>query len=74
MPVDGAGKEQGWVTKWAYEEDSLSADTLGRLAMEDGYLQNAKIANSTITATKVTSGFFVTGIYGIGIYGTATYG
>ncbi len=74
MPVDSEGKETGWIHKFAFQNSALSADTVGREAMEDQYLQNAKIADATITPTKVASGFFITGIYGVGLYDTAVYG
>lgn len=64
----------GWIHKYAFEDNALSADTTGRAAMEDGYIQNAKIADSTITPAKTSSGFFIAGIYGVGLYGTVTYG
>ena len=72
------GNENGWVSKWALHRESgaeaLAADSVGRAAMADGFIQNEKVEDATLTATKVTSSFFITGIYGVGLYGTAVYG
>lgn len=66
--------EKGWIHKFAFENEALSADTVGRQAMADGYLQNDKIATATITAAKMASGALITGIFGTAIYGTSIYG
>lgn len=66
--------ERGWIHKFAFEDDALSADTDGRSAMQDSYLQNAKVQDGTLTAVKTATSFFLTGVYGIGTYGTSTYG
>lgn len=66
---------QGWIHKFAFQDNALSADTEGRTAMEDLFLTNAKIANSQITATKLASGsVLATGVYGSSRYGSAVYG
>ena len=47
--------EKGWIPKWAFEDNALSADTVGRAAMQDGYIQNAKIADATIEVDKLSA-------------------
>ncbi len=70
MPLDADGKEIGWISKHAYQHDSLRADTMGREAMEDGFTTNDKIANTTITATKLASGnVLVAGVWGASRWG-----
>jgi len=66
--------EKGWIHKYAFQDDALAADNYGRDAMEDGYLQNAKIEDQTITIGKLAVGALMTGQYGISVYGTGTYG
>ena len=66
--------EQGWIHPFAFQNDALSADTVGRQAMADGFVQNAKIEDATITAGKLASHVFLTGYYGLGTYGTSIYG
>lgn len=66
---------KGWIHKFAFENDALSADTTGRQAMADSFLTNEKIANSQITAIKLASGsVLVTGVYGASRYGSAVFG
>ena len=45
----------GWINKFAFEDNALTADTLGRAAMQDGYITTAKIEDSTITIGKLGS-------------------
>ena len=45
----------GWITKYAFADNALSADTDGRAAMEDGYLTNVKLADATIDVAKLSS-------------------
>jgi len=74
MPLNPEGKETGWVGKYAFQNAGLSADSVGREAVEDGYLTNEKIADSQITATKLASGsILATGVYGSSRYGNAVY-
>mgnify|MGYP001559086482 CR=1 FL=1 len=66
--------DKGWIHKFAFENNALSADTDGRAAMQDSYIQNAKIADSQITATKLASGnVLATGVYGSSRYGNCVY-
>jgi len=74
MPQDSNGNETGWIGKYAHQTNGLAADPIGRQAMEDGYIQNAKIADATITAAKLATGVLGSGVYGVGLYGTALYG
>ena len=66
--------EKGWISKHAFEDNALSADTTGRAAMEDGFITNAKIADSTITAAKLAARAALAGYYGIHNYGQCYYG
>jgi hypothetical protein len=77
--------EKGWVSKWAFQDDALSADDLGRAAMADGFIQNAKldtgavgatdkVADGIITAAKFTSQANNCAWYGYNTYGDAVYG
>lgn len=50
---------KGWIHKYAFENDALSADADGRLAMADGFLTNAKIADAQITIDKMASSFLL---------------
>lgn len=45
MPLDigGTGKETGWLSKWAFQVAALMRDTIGRQAMADGYVNDAKL-------------------------------
>ena len=45
MPLDvgGTGKETGWLSKWAFQLGALARDLIGRQAMEDGYVNDAKL-------------------------------
>ena len=45
----------GWISKWAFEDNALAADTDGRAAMEDGYITGAKIADATIDIGKLST-------------------
>jgi len=90
MPLDGNAKETGWLSKWAFQVDSLAADVIGRQAIEDAYfaattemrakfadsfINAAKIADAAITQAKLESAKLgYIGVYGIGQYGTCLYG
>lgn len=65
--------DKGWIHKDAFQDDALSADSTGRLAMEDGFLTNAKVADSTLTAAKFAAKATAVGHYGIALYGRAYY-
>ena len=65
---------EGWIHKFAMQDDALAADTIGRAAMEDSFITNAKIADLQITVGKFASGTLITGLYGTGVYGTSIYG
>lgn len=45
MPLDvgGLGKETGWLSKWAFQVAALARDIIGRQAMADGYVNDAKL-------------------------------
>ena len=45
----------GWINKFAFEDNALTADALGRAAMEDGYIQNQKVEDGTLTVAKLSS-------------------
>ena len=62
--------EKGWIHVFAFQDNALSAETIGRAAMQDGFLTNEKIADTQITATKFASGT----VLATGVYGTSTYG
>lgn len=65
--------EKGWIHRFAFENNALSADSDGRSAMQDGFLVNDKIATGTITAVKLASNVLYTGTYGSSRYGAAVY-
>ncbi len=45
---------KGWIHKFAFQDDALSADTDGRAAMQDGYVTGAKIASATIDVSNLS--------------------
>ena len=53
MPLDAVGKETGWLSKWAFQRDSLKADSVGREAVEDGYLYEPKLRAAVDNALNV---------------------
>ena len=74
----------GWISKFAFENNALAADAVGRTAMEDGFIQNAKldtdavgatskIADGIITAAKFTNYANQAGYYGRSTYGDSVY-
>lgn len=66
--------EKGWIHKFAFENDALSADTVGRQAMADSFLTNEKIAASQITFSKLANGkVLATGVYDTSVYGGCYY-
>lgn len=50
MPLDNVGHETGWLSKYAFQRDSLAADSVGREAVADGYLYEAKLRAATDNA------------------------
>ncbi len=51
MPLEQGGtKETGWLAKWAFQVGALAADAIGRQAVEDGYLYEAKLRVATDNA------------------------
>lgn len=34
---------KGWISKWAFQNNALSRDTMGRAAMEDGFVNDDKL-------------------------------
>lgn len=50
MPLSSDGRDSGWLSRWAYQVNSLSADSVGREAMADGYLTEAKLDLPTSNA------------------------
>jgi len=58
MPLDATSKETGWLSKWAFQVGALTADVVGRQAIEDGYFaataaMRAKFADSFLTEAKL---------------------
>lgn len=58
MPLDGTGKEIGWVSKWAFHVGALAADIIGRQAIADAYFaatpaMRAKFADGFLTEDKL---------------------
>jgi len=47
--------EKGWIHKFAFQNDALSADTVGREAMQDGYVTGTKIASATIEVANLSA-------------------
>ena len=45
--------DEGWISTYALQNNVLSADTLGRQAMQDGYITAAKISDGVITVDKL---------------------
>ena len=61
MPLSPAGKETGWLSKYAFQVDALAADAIGRAAIEDAYFaataaMRAKFADSFVNAAKIAAG------------------
>ncbi len=48
MPFDPSGKETGWISRWAFQRGALSADSVGREAVEDGFITPAKLADTVV--------------------------
>ena len=46
---------KGWIHRYAFEDNALSADTVGRDAMQDGYVTGAKIALATIDVSNLSA-------------------
>ena len=55
MPLDTAGKETGWLSRWAFQVAALAADAIGRAAMEDGYVNEAKLGALAVSEGKLAS-------------------
>ena len=82
--------EKGWISKFAFQNNALSNDEIGRSAMEDGFLSadaggRAKMADSFVNTAKLedkavtldklaSASMFYTGVYGYSFYGSAIYG
>ena len=66
--------EKGWIHRDAFADDALTADTVGRAAMQDEFVTNTKIEDSTITAAKFAARATEAGYYGIHHYGRCYYG
>ncbi len=49
MPHDvgGLGKETGWIGRWAFQKDAISADAIGRQAVADGALTAQMVGEQT---------------------------
>ena len=52
MPLDAVGKETGWLSKYAFQAKALANDSVGREAMDDGYLTPAKLNDLVIMPVK----------------------
>ena len=75
MPLNPSGQESGWIHKYAFQVSALAADATGRSAMQDGFIQNSKIADGQITASKLANGKVLqAGTYGYAKYGSNYYG
>ena len=48
MPLGVGTQETGWISRWAFQVNALSADVIGRQAIEDRYIQAAKLDQPTI--------------------------
>ena len=64
MPLAPDGHDTGWLSKYAYQVDSLTADAIGRQAIEDGYFaataaMRAKFADGFLTEAKIDTTFFI---------------
>lgn len=46
----GTGKETGWLSKWAFQTDALTADAIGYQAMQPGYVQPYHMYRKSVTA------------------------
>ncbi len=64
----------GWIGKYAFQNNGLAADDVGRAAMEDSYIQTAKIQSGAVTAAKLGSKVLYTGVYNVSQYGSCVYG
>jgi len=83
MPLDPAGKETGWLSKWAFQVDALTADSVGRQAIADAFFaataaMRAKFADEFINAAKLATDAatltkFYTGVYEYAEYGRCVY-
>ena len=58
----------GWISKNAFQDGAFAADSIGRAAMEDGFITAAKIASNVLTAISHI------GVYDLDFYGMAVYG
>ena len=68
MPIDGNGRETGWISPNAFQSGALSADSVGREAMADGYVTQAKLGSNAVAfLAKV-------GVYNLDFYDMAVYG
>ena len=52
MPLDAVGHETGWLSKYAFQAKALANDSVGREAMEDGYITPAKFNDLVIAPVK----------------------
>jgi len=67
--------EKGWLSKYAFQNEALAKDSVGRSAMEDQFVNTAKIEDGAITLAKFNSALILyTGVYGYSHYGSAVYG
>lgn len=55
MPLDATGKETGWLSRWAFQVAALAANVVGRQAMEDGYVNEAKLAALAVSEGKLAA-------------------
>ena len=79
MPLDPTGKETGWLSRWAFMMNALSADAVGRQAIEDAFFaataaMRAKFADEFINAAKLATDATTVTKFHIGIYGLSEYG
>ena len=68
MPLDGNGTETGWIGPNAFKAGALSADSMGREAIADGFITAAKIGSNVLSSISHI------GVYDLDFYGMAVYG
>ena len=47
--------DRGWITSDAFANNALAADAKGRSAMQDGFIQTAKVADEQVTDAKLSA-------------------
>jgi len=68
--------ENGWIHKYAFENNALSKDDIGRSAMEDGFFNTKKIEDKAITDAKLDVSAILashSGVYDLSQYDACLY-